>query len=49
MQVLIAVVAFLAGAVTVFAVELGILNDTLSPVRDLVSDLQSLFDSLSGM
>jgi hypothetical protein len=42
MQVLIALVAFLLGAVSVFAVELQVLNDTLAPVAELVEGIGAI-------
>jgi len=42
MQIMIALVGFLLGAVSVFAVELQALNDVLAPIADLIEDINGL-------
>lgn len=42
MQIVVALLSFLLGAVSVLAVELQLLNETLAPIRDLVDALQNL-------
>lgn len=42
MQIMVALFSFLLGAVSVFAVELQLLNETLAPIRDLADALQDV-------
>jgi hypothetical protein len=42
MQIMIALVAFLLGAVSVFAIELQVLNDTLTPIRELIDEINAV-------
>jgi hypothetical protein len=46
MQIVVALVAFLAGVVSVFVVELQLLNDILAPVEGLFADLRALVAAL---